>query len=162
MLLVSHGPEGSLGFALDRPSPYSVAESFEALGVEARPGKDPRPVLHGGPAHRHTGWLLFDPRRAGPVEGAAAPLAPGLAVTACPEAAAEVAGRPGAPWLLILGYASWGPGQLEEELAAGGWLCGEPDPRLVFDVPALERRAAALFALGLPPDFTGDAPFADA
>ena len=51
--------------------------------------------------------------------------------------------------LLCLGYAGWGPGQLDRELAAGGWLWTDIDPRIVFDEPVESRYDAALASLGL-------------
>jgi putative transcriptional regulator len=55
-----------------------------------------------------------------------------------------------APMLLCVGYAGWGPGQLDQEVHAGGWLYTDVDPGLVLGAPegAWER---ALATLGLTP-----------
>ena len=47
--------------------------------------------------------------------------------------------------LIALGYAGWGPGQLEQELAANAWLSLPAEASILFDVP-LERRAQAAAA----------------
>jgi putative transcriptional regulator len=57
---------------------------------------------------------------------------------------AVASGKGPARFLLTLGHAGWGAGQLEEEIAKNGWLTVEADPRIVFDVPAEERLQAAL------------------
>jgi putative transcriptional regulator len=63
------------------------------------------------------------------------------------EAVAE--GQGPARFLLTLGHAGWGAGQLEEEISRNGWLTVEADPKIVFDVPAEERLEAALSLLGV-------------
>ena len=51
--------------------------------------------------------------------------------------------------LVTLGYASWGEGQLESELAENSWLTVEADPQVIFDAPVKERYDRALGLLGL-------------
>ncbi|MFO1353113.1 MAG: YqgE/AlgH family protein, partial [Gammaproteobacteria bacterium] len=51
--------------------------------------------------------------------------------------------------LIALGYAGWGPGQLEREIAENSWLSGPADPDILFRRPASERWAAAAAALGV-------------
>lgn len=51
--------------------------------------------------------------------------------------------------LIALGYAGWGPGQLEEELADNAWLSLPADPKILFEIPAEERIDAALAILGI-------------
>jgi putative transcriptional regulator len=51
--------------------------------------------------------------------------------------------------LISLGYASWGQGQLETELAENTWLTVEADKALIFDTPVEERYSKALDLLGL-------------
>jgi putative transcriptional regulator len=53
--------------------------------------------------------------------------------------------------LLALGYAGWGAGQLESELARNGWLTADADPALVFDEPNTTKWTAALRTLGVEP-----------
>jgi putative transcriptional regulator len=52
---------------------------------------------------------------------------------------------------LLLGYAGWGPGQLDQELAASAWLNAPADPDLVFGTPADEMWEAAIRGLGVDP-----------
>jgi putative transcriptional regulator len=51
--------------------------------------------------------------------------------------------------LVSLGYASWGQGQLETELAENTWLTVEADKAVIFDTPVEERYSKALGLLGL-------------
>ena len=52
---------------------------------------------------------------------------------------------------LMLGYAGWGPGQLEGEIAQNGWLTCEASPEVIFDLPDPEKWGAALKTLGIDP-----------
>ena len=54
-------------------------------------------------------------------------------------------------WLVSLGYAGWGSGQLDDELTRHGWLTVEADPALIFETPAVDRWAAGMAAAGIDP-----------
>jgi putative transcriptional regulator len=49
---------------------------------------------------------------------------------------------------VIVGYAGWGPGQLDQELAASSWIAMDVDPTLIFGVPPDQMWEAALRRLG--------------
>src|SRR5207247_103701 len=51
----------------------------------------------------------------------------------------------------LLGYAGWGPGQLDAELTASAWLTVPPDPALVFETPPGEMWERAIRGLGVDP-----------
>lgn len=52
---------------------------------------------------------------------------------------------------LIVGYAGWGPGQLDKELAASGWLMTDVDPALIFGVAPERMWETAIRRLGADP-----------
>jgi putative transcriptional regulator len=51
--------------------------------------------------------------------------------------------------LVTLGYATWGKGQLESELAENAWLTVQADYAIIFDTPPEQRYARAMGLLGL-------------
>jgi putative transcriptional regulator len=55
--------------------------------------------------------------------------------------------------LVTLGYAGWGPGQLEEEISRNAWLTVPASAELIFDTPAEQRFQAAFRLLGIDPAF---------
>ena len=59
---------------------------------------------------------------------------------------------------LLLGYAGWGPGQLDSELAASAWLTAPVDPALVFEAPPEEMWERAIRGLGVDPMALAPAP----
>jgi putative transcriptional regulator len=54
-------------------------------------------------------------------------------------------------YIVALGYAGWGEGQLDEEMTRHGWFAADGDQKLLFDIPTDERWAAAFKAEGIDP-----------
>jgi putative transcriptional regulator len=51
--------------------------------------------------------------------------------------------------MMVLGYAGWGPGQLEQEISQNGWLTGEASHALIFENPADEIWPDSLRRMGV-------------
>ena len=76
----------------------------------------------------------------------------GFALTATLDVLEDIASGEGPrSALLMLGYAGWGPGQLEAEIAQNGWLTADATTELVFDLPDAQKWEAALRSLGIDP-----------
>jgi putative transcriptional regulator len=60
-------------------------------------------------------------------------------------------GRGPKHWMVALGYAGWGAGQLEEEMTRHGWFAAEGTPEILFDTPTDERWGACFKAAGVDP-----------
>ncbi len=153
VLLVDHREEGSLGFVVNRVADISFNAVVEELGLTEDHQAPPEvPVLVGGPVAPHTGWIVFDPRtRTEPFESAIE-VNDRLQVSASRALLEELAQQADADrHLLVLGYASWGPGQLDQEIREGSWIPVDVEDSVVFDSPYDERWDAALSALGINP-----------
>jgi putative transcriptional regulator len=153
VLLVDHRPEGSLGFVINRPSNLTLRGMVEALGMQPSDAGVPKaPVLVGGPVAPDTGWVVFErsPERAD--DDGIVRVSNRLAVSASRELLENMvrANDPGR-MMLALGYAGWGPGQLDAEIAQGAWIPVDLDEKIVFDTPFDERWASALRSLGIDP-----------
>lgn len=150
VLLVEHRPEGSLGFVVNRPSEMTHAELASAAGIDL--GGNPASegsVLVGGPVAPHTGWIVFDSPEDMPD---AVKVNERVRVSASRTLLESILKGEGPPKkLLILGYAGWGPGQLDQELSQGSWLPVDLDEHVVFDTPHDERWEAALRSAGIDP-----------
>lgn len=64
---------------------------------------------------------------------------------------AIAAGRGPKRWLTALGYAGWGPGQLDEEMTRHGWLLADADDAILYDCPVADRWHAAFERQGIDP-----------
>ncbi|MBI3128654.1 MAG: YqgE/AlgH family protein [Candidatus Tectomicrobia bacterium] len=150
ILLVRHNADGALGLILNRPlEEVPLAGLMQGLGVEG-PGTEEGVLLHyGGPVRPGAGFVLHTAEEGfAPKE----PLAPGYGVSPFAEVLRAMAGgkRPRRA-VFILGYAGWGPGQLEAEMRRGGWETAPADEDLLFDADhrtkwerAMERRTRTL------------------
>lgn len=116
-----------------------------ALGAAGQP----RPVHFGGPVAADQGFVLHsaDYREEGTLV-----IGEDFALTATLDILrAQAAGGGPRQWLVALGYAGWGPGQLDAEIAANGWLLVAADPGLVFDADVDGKWDRALAKLGVSP-----------
>jgi len=153
VLLVDHREEGSLGFVINRSAHLAFDDVLKQVGLT--PHEDHQaPVLLGGPCSPETGWLLFDPadglleeERQGIIR-----VESGLAVSANMAILERIAmGTGPTKRLMLLGYAGWGPGQLDQEIREGSWVTAELDPSLLFSVPTQDRWRRAWDAIGVDP-----------
>ena len=153
VLLVDHRDDGSLGFVVNRPADLGFREILSQIGIDGG-GKEPpdSPVMLGGPVAPETGWIIFDPTEGEAPDEGVLEVTADLAVSANPDMLEHIARGDGPPThMMMLGYAGWGPGQLDQEIRDGSWIVVDLDPRLFFDLPADERWTAALAKLGIDP-----------
>ena len=150
ILICAHGPDHAMGLRLDRPAPgVDLKTVLDKLDAPAPADSQGRPVLMGGPVERERGFVLHtDDWMTG---DDSLPFGEGLAMTGTREALAAMTDKTGGPRrsALLLGYAGWGEGQLEEELNENVWLTTDADPALIFDADYDTKWSRALAALGV-------------
>lgn len=147
-LMCQHTEEGAIGITINRSSTFTLGEILDQLDIAC---KDPRirkvPVLEGGPVNRDRGFVLHTP-----AEGFESSLKinPDIMVTTSRDVLAAIAAGDGpGRYVVALGYAGWGDGQLEEELRQNAWLSVAADSAIVFELPIAERWARAVGNLGI-------------
>lgn len=153
ILLVGHGSEGAMGLVVN----HELANlRFSDILDELDLG-DPdmvirlpdsirgRAVMRGGPMEKGRGFVLHSGDYA---SGNTYPVTDGIYLTATLDILKAMAFGP-APKasLFVLGCSSWGPGQLEDEIAENGWLTAPFDPKLLFETPVEQRYEAALASM---------------
>ena len=150
VLLCAHDAEHAIGLAVNRPVDGLTLESlFERIGDEPplRRLAD-EAVLMGGPVERERGFVLHTDDYL--LDDVSMPVMSGLALTTTKEVL-QAMGGDAAPRraLLALGYAGWGPGQLEREVRENVWLVCDPDEALIFDDDHDHKWSRALEKLGI-------------
>ncbi len=121
---------------------------LEELGID--PGVAPDcPVHHGGPVEPGRGFVLHSPDWGSEDSMEVPPLGAVSASLDILRAIAE--GRGPKHWLIALGYAGWGPGQLDNEMRHHGWHAAEGRSEILFERPAEARWAACWRAEGIDP-----------
>ena len=157
LLVGEHGDEGAMGVILNRPSPVSVADAVPPLADLV----DDTDLVHvGGPVQPQAIVVLGDFRD--PDEAAALVLGSIGFLPAEIESAADVGSLDRAR--VFAGYAGWGPGQLESEIAEESWIIEQAIPEDVFTEDpddlwsAVLRRKGGPFAVLalMPPDPTSN------
>lgn len=137
VLMVHHDAESSFGLVVNRESDLLAEDLVSSLDIEWGGDANAR-CWWGGPVEPTSGWMLFGdaPLRAEPEPGHVTTISEGLRFTASLDVFGLLAPHPPARLRLLLGYAGWGPGQLESEIAQGAWLSAPAVPSTLFEVPS--------------------------
>jgi putative transcriptional regulator len=148
--LLRHGPDGAFGLVINRPlSERPLTDLLDAIGEKGVNAEGRVRLFAGGPVQMEMGFVLHGPDYRGP---ATLEVVAGVALTANTEIFRDIAtGKGPQKSLIAFGYAGWGPGQLEGEMARKAWFTAPIDPKLVFDEDrdrvwelAMERRTRDL------------------
>lgn len=147
-LICEHNAEGALGIVINRPGPLSLGEVMDQLKLEVSDRQlRTQQVFEGGPVYPDRGFVLHEPSRKWE---SSLPVSEHIQVTTSRDILEALArGEGPRSCLLALGYAGWGAGQLEEEMAANAWLSVEADPDIVFNTNWDKRYQAAAGLLGI-------------
>ncbi len=147
VLLCDFLPEGAFGLVLNRPTELS-ASTMVKLDPPVVGGND-LPLWFGGPVEPQRGWILVGDA---PEEPEYRTIVEGLYLSTSPTLLRRVLqGSPPPRARVLAGYAGWGPGQLDEELAQSAWLMADVDLDLVFDTEAPRMWETAIRRLGADP-----------
>ena len=149
VLLVHHDDEGTFGLVVNRHADVTFDALVEDLELDWK-GDLGAPLAWGGPVQPNTGWVLFGEGAPAEIDDANE-LAPGLSVAGSLDALRKIAHRPPGRLKLMLGYAGWGPHQLEDELAQGAWLVAPACPEVVFGVDPDAMWDHVVRSLGIDP-----------
>lgn len=153
VLMCAHSAEGAMGLIVNKPMPdVGFADLLKQLeiGGPAPPRSEIR-VHFGGPVEHARGFVLHSDDYASASSPTLA-VSGGFGMTATLDILERIAGGTGpARAFLALGYAGWGPGQLESEIAQNGWLTAEASPDLVFAPDNGAKWSRALKTLGVDP-----------
>jgi putative transcriptional regulator len=148
VLLIHHDAEGTLGVVVNRTTDLGAPELCDSIQVEW-PGDPEARVDWGGPVQPETGWLLYEGADAGSEE--IRDVSGGIHFSGSLDLLRRMLGSPPERLRVMLGYAGWGPGQLESELAEGAWLVAPVDPSVIFEVDQEAMWAHVVRSLGIEP-----------
>jgi putative transcriptional regulator len=143
-----HDAEGASGIIINRPLQMRLADVFEQLKMPTPPGViGHQNVLQGGPVQTDRGFVLHE---VGGQWEHTRQISSRIQITTSPDILNAMARGSGPQTAIVaLGYAGWGAGQLESELAQNAWLTVPCDERILFDTPYEQRWRAAGRLLGI-------------
>ncbi len=146
-----HNADGAMGLIVNRlVGSITFAELLEQLDIRTQNAPDCVPVHFGGPVETGRGFVLHS---ADYVQDNSVLMGNGLALTATIDILRAVADGTGPTHcLLALGYAGWGPGQLEGELQDNAWLNVPADEAILFGPDMDDKWTRAVAKLGFDPN----------
>jgi len=153
ILICHHDEEGCMGLIVNRPQEVSIIDVLEDLQLTP----DRSYISHlpenralsfeGGPVDPfrgfvlHDGWHIYD---------STMQITPELHLTTSRDVLEDIAAGSGPEhFMLILGYAGWEAGQMEQELANNDWLVAAPNHHLLFQAGPELRWALAAQSMGI-------------
>ncbi len=149
-LICDHNEEGAMGIVINRIGDISVDEvlfQFNKNNQYRANHVEQRHTLEGGPVRTEHGFILHRPK--GQWTWSLS-VGDDLTLTTSEDILIAIADNRGPDdFLIALGYAGWGAGQLEDEIASNTWLTVPADPDIIFHYPTSERRRLAAASIGL-------------
>ena len=146
--ICEHDENGTFGIIINRESDITLDNVMQQMKIPFHPDKsDKMCVYTGGPVQSNRGFILHRPT--GNWDSSLI-VNDSVALTTSRDILEAIADNRGPDDNIIaLGYAGWGPGQLEQEMAANTWLSCPAEEQIIFDTPINERWQAAAKLIGV-------------
>ncbi|MFD1912698.1 YqgE/AlgH family protein [Halodurantibacterium flavum] len=151
VFLCAHSDDGAMGLIVNKPAPeVKFTDLLDQLNIVRGPAAADIRVHFGGPAEHGRGFVLHSADYS--ANGSTLQVDDRIGMTGTLDILEDIARGTGpARSLLALGYAGWGPGQLEEEILQNGWLTCDAPIDLVFSGNNAAKWQDALGTLGIDP-----------
>lgn len=150
VFMCAHSDEGAMGLIVNKPSAdMALGELLDQLDIPCSTPARNNPVHFGGPVETSRGFVLHSPDYTSRLQTLKVA---GFGMTATQDVLEDIGTGEGPEQALVmLGYAGWGPGQLEGEIASNGWLTVDASPQIVFGAGGTSTWINALNAMGIDP-----------
>lgn len=146
--ICEHSEQGAMGIVINHPLDLRLNEMLEHLEISDIRYPHNEPILAGGPVHMDRGFVLH--RSTSQRWDSTLHICDQVSLTTSQDILAAIAHDEGpADSIVALGYAGWGAGQLETELAENAWLTTPADFDIIFKTPIEQRAQAAAATLGI-------------
>jgi putative transcriptional regulator len=146
--ICEHNKNGAMGIVINQPVDLSLGELITQIGMET-PISDEmeQPVYRGGPVETDRGFVLHLPL--GNWESTLK-ITREIGISTSNDIVQAIAeGKGPEKYLVALGYAGWGAGQLEQEIVDNAWLSGPSNSQIMFETRVEQRWEAAAKLLGV-------------
>ncbi len=147
--ICSHGYEGAVGIAINKPNPLLSLEEVLRSNNLPVPDNLHAPVYLGGPVEQTSAFILYSSDY---VTEQQIEVSSSVYLSRNTQVLEDIANGCGPEkFIFVVGYAGWGPGQLEQELVSQGWLTIPGLDSIIFDVPDEDkwREAAAIYGIDI-------------
>lgn len=155
--ICEHNDDGAMGIVINRPLEIGLAEVLDHIDIQGNEKnlKD-QIIFMGGPVQPERGFVIHSPAKQW---DSSLLVTDDIGVTTSRDILTAIANDQGPEQFVIaLGYAGWGNGQLEQEIKQNSWLSGPATKEILFEVPYQQRWEAAASSLGVDVNLiSGDA-----
>ena len=152
--MCGHNEEGAIGLVVNNPlADVTLDEILLSADIPVPDFLLP-PVYIGGPVEVGSGFILYsaDYQATSQLEVSST-----VCLSSDPQILRDIAENKGPNhYMFMLGYAGWGPGQLENELTDNGWLTLPAEDKVIFDAPDAEKWKIAAQKYGIDITTFGD------
>lgn len=147
--ICDHSSDGAMGVVINRPTDIGLAELLEQLDISMTIDTDAK-IYAGGPVQRDRGFIFHDGEKCWQ---STLELSSGLKLTTSKDILEAIAQGAGPQtYLVALGYAGWGEGQLEGELTENTWLTCPGSQDILFADDDSKKLTMAMDILGIKAD----------
>ncbi|PIE59992.1 MAG: hypothetical protein CSA32_01240 [Desulfobulbus propionicus] len=152
--MCAHNEEGAMGVVINNPNPeLTMLDIFHGIHMAIPEGPLP-PVYLGGPVDLNAGFILYTPEVSG---RHSMTVSERVYLSRDTRLLEDISfGRGPQSYLFMLGYAGWGPGQLETELIDNSWLIVPADIEVLFHTPDKQKWKKAAKRFGIDISLFGD------
>ncbi|MCK9394816.1 MAG: YqgE/AlgH family protein [Methylobacter sp.] len=146
--LCQHNEDGALGIVINRSTDMKLGEIFKQMDINVTaPASAETPIFAGGPVQQERGFVVHT---SGGDWHATMAVSETISLTTSRDVLEAIAAGEGPEqYLVALGYAGWGAGQLEKEIMDNAWLNTPSGKQVLFDTPVNLRWTAAAGQIGI-------------
>ncbi|MCW8826765.1 MAG: YqgE/AlgH family protein [Gammaproteobacteria bacterium] len=145
--ICEHNDEGAMGIVINRPSATTLNDMLPQMGLKPTPQYMDLVVLEGGPVEQEHGFVIHTPT--GEWQSSMS-ITDNVTLTTSRDILETLTQADGLDkFIIALGYAGWGAGQLEQEILENSWLTVPANEEILFDLSYSERWQAAANILGI-------------
>lgn len=146
--ICEHNEQGAMGIVINRPLDIELGDVLGHMNIQKKNDETAQyPIYLGGPVQPERGFILHEPL--GQWDSMLT-VTESIGVTTSRDILLAISNGEGPKRALVaLGYAGWGAGQLEQEMADNTWLSVPADSAIIFDTPVEQRWQMAAAQLGI-------------
>ncbi len=146
--ICEHNEEGAMGITINRPLDIVLGEILRQTDIPCDSDEiNNTPVFLGGPVQNERGFVIHRPHGEW---DATLTVSDTICVTSSKDILEAIAeGTAPEDHLVALGYAGWGEGQLEQEIAKNAWISVPASDGIIFNTPYNQRWEAAAALAGV-------------
>lgn len=148
--ICAHSSEGAMGIIINKKIDYDLyPDLLEQLGIDKPVGNKKLFIRYGGPVESGRGFVLHSDEI---MRKETLSIDKGIALTSTSDFFDDLAkGNGPKNSILALGYAGWGPGQIENEILSNSWMTLSADSKFIFDEEVNNKWSNAFNLLGVDP-----------